>query len=103
MPTRSTNSAASNNPAQRRPRSLPEQRERKLGPGTLRTPADTAGPSQQVPLPNAQAQSARSNAASFAPPNIARADSTNARVIDRDSISLPSPYNDDGTLLTSAP
>jgi hypothetical protein len=39
-----------------------------------------------VPLPNAQAQSARSNAAAFTPTQISRMDGTNARVLDRDSL-----------------
>lgn len=83
------------NPAQQRPLALPERRDRKLGPGTLRTPADITGPPRFTPLINAQAQSARSNAATFAPQSINRLDALRSRVIDRASIALPSAYSDD--------
>jgi hypothetical protein len=89
---------AQRSPAQRVPRSLPADRSKKLGGGTLLTPADTAGPNRFQPTVNAQAQSGRSNAASFTPAEIARAESTNARVVDRADVALPSAYGEDAPL-----
>src|SRR2546429_9916872 len=80
------------NPPQQRPQALPERRDRKLGPGTLRTPANVTGPARYQPLVNAQSQSARSNAASFGAPAIPRGEGVKSRTIDRASIELPSAY-----------
>lgn len=79
------------NPLIPAPLALPSEPRHKRGPGWVRPAAQLAvrdqfAGAQQVPLPNAQAQSARSNAAAFTPTQISRMDGTNARVLDRDSL-----------------
>jgi hypothetical protein len=86
---RNADAYATRNPIQPRPAALPEDRDRKRGPGTLRTAASLTGPSVQAPLINAAAQSARSNQVNFGPaPSVNRGEGTNARIIDRASLSL---------------
>jgi hypothetical protein len=93
MSIRPSNSHSSKNPPQAPPLSLPEQRDRKLGPGWRESDASRVGPAIQKPSINLS-QSARSDQASFSPASIARAESTNARVVNRADIALPSAYGD---------
>ena len=76
---------------QRAPQQLPDDPLRKRGPGTLRTPADTTGPSIQTPLIHPEAQTQRSSQILRAP-----VDGTNARQVDRGA-SYPGQASNYGT------
>src|SRR5437660_9189173 len=64
----------------------------KTGPGTRRTAQDVTGPDRFVPLINSQSQSARSNQATFGVTPITGREDTNARLVSRESLALPSAY-----------
>jgi hypothetical protein len=76
------------NPKQRgpiwQPRPIPADPASKHGPGALYTQAASAGPNREEPEVNAAAQSTVSDAAHGS--QQVRSESTNARVIDRDSL-----------------
>jgi hypothetical protein len=91
MTIRSQGKNTLRNPLIAPPIALPEAPRSKLGPGWRRpasqlSPRDQFAGAQIEPLPNAQAQSARSNAASLSPVRVNRSTGTNSRTIDRDAL-----------------
>jgi hypothetical protein len=75
-----------NNPLERKPIALPENRRTKSGPGARYTPASRVGPAVVSPQVNRAAQSARSSALENGSPTINRAAGTNAREVSRSAL-----------------